>query len=62
MKFNVPNRSGLVLELLGDGNWNDTSGNGFNGTPTNVTYATTDRGYQSQTGVFNGTNARVNVV
>lgn len=30
-----------------------------NGTPTNVVYASTDRGYQSQTGVFNGSSSGV---
>jgi hypothetical protein len=59
MKHRIPSRNGLVGEWKLDGNAIDTSGSGFNGTPANVTYGTTYRGYQSQTGVFNGSSAYV---
>ena len=54
-------RNGLVWEWLLDGNALDTSGSWNNGTApgNNVTYTNTDRGYQRQTGVFNGTNAYI---
>lgn len=50
---------GLVAEYLLDGNALDTSGNGYNGTASNVTYAKTHRGYQSQCGVFNGSSSKI---
>ena len=48
------NRTWLVWEWLLDWTALDTSGNWNNWTATNVTYTWTDRGYQSQCGVFNG--------
>lgn len=57
-RFTIP-RNWLVGEWLLNGNALDTSGNGNNGTATNVTYASTDIGYQSQTGVFNGTTTQL---
>lgn len=58
-KVQTINRSWLVWEWLLDGNALDTSGSGNNGTATNVTYTGTDRGYQSQTGVFDGSSSKV---
>lgn len=52
-------RNGLVGEWLLDWNALDTSGSGNNGTATNVTYTNTDRGYQSQAWVFNGSNSTI---
>lgn len=49
--------SALVGEWKLDGNANDTSGNGYDGTPLNVVYTKTDRDYQSQCGVFNGSSS-----
>lgn len=62
MKVSTIPRNGLVSEWLLDGNALDTSGSGNNWTATNITYTGTDRGYQSQTGVFNGSNSTVNKV
>lgn len=49
----------LVAELLLDGSDRDTSGNGYNGTASDVVYTRTERGYQSQCGVFNGTSSSI---
>ena len=55
-------RVGLIGEWLLDGSAYDTNdGTKNNGTATNVTYANTSVGYQKQNGVFNGTNAYVNM-
>jgi len=59
MKVTTLNRGGLVGEWKLDGNALDTSGSGNNGTATNVTFTGTDRGYQSQCGVFNGSSSSV---
>jgi hypothetical protein len=54
-------RSGLVGEWLLDGSANDTNdGTKNNGTATNVTYVTSDVGYQKQCGSFNGSTSRIN--
>ncbi len=58
-KYKIPTRNGLVGEWKLDGSALDTSGNNNTGTFTNGSYATTDRGYQSQCGVFNGSTARM---
>lgn len=58
-RIRLPRRDGLVGEWLLNSNTKDTSGNGYNGTPTNVTYSKTDRGYQTYAGNFNGSNAYV---
>jgi hypothetical protein len=41
-----------------NGNANDSSGNGYNGTASNVTYAA---GRFGQTGVFNGSNSKIEI-
>jgi len=41
-----------------NGNANDSSGNGYNGTASNVTYA---GGRFGQTGVFNGSNSKIEI-
>jgi len=51
-------RDGLVAEYLLDGNANDTAWTN-NGTATNVTWATAERGYVSEVGDFNGTSSYV---
>lgn len=53
--------NGLVGEWLLNGNANDSSGNGNNGTASNVTWTTTDAGPQAQNGSFNGSNSIVTV-
>ena len=60
-RIRLPRRDGLVGEWLLNGNTKDTSGNGNNWTPTNVTYSKTDRGYQTYAGNFNGSNSKVDV-
>lgn len=60
-KVKTLNRSNLVGEWKLDGNWNDSSGNGYNWTVSNVTYVSTDRGYQSQAGRFTASNAQVSL-
>lgn len=57
-RYPIP-RNGLVWEWLLNGDALDTSWSGNNGTATNMTYDSTDRGYQSQMGVFNGSNAYI---
>lgn len=59
--WNSIQRNGLVWEWLLDGNALDTSWNWNNWTATNVTYIKTSKGYQSQTGGFNGSNSSVNL-
>lgn len=57
--FVIPDRRGLVAEFLLNGNANDTSGNGYDGTPLNVTYSKTSRGYQTYSGNFNWGNSQI---
>ena len=54
--FTIP-RNWLVWEWLLDWNANDTSWSWYNWTATNVTYAKTTKGYQSQAGSFNGSSS-----
>ena len=60
-EFVIPDRSGLVAEYLLNGNTKDTSGNGYDGTPLNVTYSRTERGYQTYAGNFNGSSSEISV-
>jgi hypothetical protein len=48
----------LIAHWPLNGNTNDISGNGYNGTPTNITYAA---GKIGQAASFNGTNSDINV-
>lgn len=57
--FVIPDRRGLVAEYLLNGDTRDSSGNGYNGTPLNVTYSKTDSGYQTYGGNFNGSSSKV---
>lgn len=57
--FILPDITGLVAEYLLNGDVKDTSGNGYNGTPSNVLWPKTSRGYQSYCGSFNGSNSKV---
>lgn len=59
--FIVPDRRGLVAEYLLNGDTKDTSGNGYNGTASNVTYSKTSRGYQTYAGNFNGSSSYVSM-
>lgn len=49
--------NGLVGEWLLDGNVNDTSGNGYNGTAGNVSWISA---HNAQAGSFNGSSSQIN--
>lgn len=58
----LPPRNWLVGEWKLDGNALDTNdGTKNNGTATNVTYTNTDRGYQKQAWVFNGSSSWISI-
>jgi len=59
--YNSIPKNGLVWEWKLDGNALDTSWNWNNGTATNVTYISTDKGYQKQAGSFNGSSSYINL-
>jgi len=61
LDFIVPDRRGLVAEYLLNGDAKDTSGNGYDGAPLNVTYSKTSRGYQTYAGNFNGSSSKVDL-
>lgn len=54
-------RSNLQGEWLLDWNANDSSGNGNNGTASNVTWVWADRGYVEETGSFNGSSSKIDL-
>ena len=54
-------REGLAWEWLLDWNWDDTSWNWNNGTPTNITWVSADRGYVEEVGSFNGSSSYIDV-
>ena len=54
-------REGLVWEWLIDWNWDDTSWNWNNGTPTNITWVSADRGYVKECWDFNGTSSYLDI-
>lgn len=49
--------NGLIAEYLLNGNANDTSGNGRNGTNMNTAWSGTNFNGQNQSAVFNGSNS-----
>lgn len=53
--------SGLVAHWPFNGNANDASGNGYNGTPTNVSYTTGFNGISNTAALFNGTSSYIDV-
>ncbi len=53
--------SGLIAHWPFNGNANDASGNGYNGTATNVTYITGLNGISNTAALFNGTSSYVDV-
>jgi len=57
---NIP-RDWLVGEFLLDWNWDDTSWNWNNGTATDVTWISADRGYVKECWSFNGSSSKVDV-
>jgi len=54
-------RDGLVAEYLLDWNANDTSGNWNDGTATDVSWVSADRGYVKEVGDFNGSSSYVDI-
>ena len=54
-------RNGLVAEYLFSNNVLDTSGNGYNGVHNNVTFGNDRKGNPNSAGIFNGTNAFVDI-
>lgn len=53
--------NGLVAHWPFNGNANDASGNGYNGTATNVTYTTGINGISNTAALFNGTSSYIDV-
>lgn len=53
--------NGLVAHWNFNGNANDATGNGHNGTATNVTYAAGSQGTPGTAALFNGTNSFITV-
>lgn len=53
-------QQGLLLKYNFDGNTNDSSGNGYHGTPFALTYGTDRFGHPNSAAYFNGTNSYMN--
>lgn len=53
--------NGLVAHWSFNGNANDISGNGYNGTPNNITYTTGAQGANNTAAQFNGSSSYIDV-
>lgn len=53
--------NGLVAHWPFNGNANDASGNGYNGTPTNISYTTGSNGTANTAALFNGNSSYIDV-